>query len=298
MALRDSLEAAPQRSLKQLIEQSKGSLEAIMPQHLRGDIERFTTMVVNAYNRNDSLRECSPMSILHAVTDAMKLGLDPVTPSLGECYLVPFSKKATFMFGYKGMCKLALQSPLVERIHADLVYEDEINQGLFSLDMARGAIRHDFSLNVDRNVDSVRFAYALADLKDARNPEIVVVTLEELLATQAKALKGKSKPKENPWFTHPKRQFRKTAARRLLNGGTVPLSTSMAASALSRDEAMESGQEPEEVFKDTDAVVVTGAEPVINEHGEIIEVVAPDGITYTSDMMSEEEWAQLTEGMK
>ena len=75
--------------------------------------------------QNDKrLQDCEPRSIVGAAFCATVNGLS-ITPSLGQAYIVPFGKKATFQIGWKGLVQLAHRTGKYKTLHSGKVYEGE-----------------------------------------------------------------------------------------------------------------------------------------------------------------------------
>jgi recombination protein RecT len=103
----------------------QGKLAQLLPAHL--PVERFVQIVQNALIRQPALLACDANSIVRVCSQSAELGLE-LGGALGESYIVPFwnakkrSKVATFIAGYKGLIKLALDNPKIELIEARLVH--------------------------------------------------------------------------------------------------------------------------------------------------------------------------------
>lgn len=92
---------------------------------------RFIASITSAVGVNPALQECDAKSIIAGALLGESLNLSP-SPQLGQYYLVPFKKKATysrtgellepecskatFILGYKGMLQLAMRSGYYKKI--------------------------------------------------------------------------------------------------------------------------------------------------------------------------------------
>lgn len=85
----------------------------------------FMQSLLTIYNGDDKLRACDPVSILGAAGLAATLNL-PITPSLGQAYIVPYGNKATFQIGWKGLVQLAHRTGKYVALHSGVVHEGEI----------------------------------------------------------------------------------------------------------------------------------------------------------------------------
>lgn len=103
------------------MELAKKAEEVITP-------ERFTRMALSALNTTPKLAECTQMSFLAALMNAVQLGLEPNTP-LGQAYLIPYNNKGVlecqFQIGYKGLIDLSYRNPQMQVIQAQAVYEND-----------------------------------------------------------------------------------------------------------------------------------------------------------------------------
>lgn len=85
----------------------------------------FLSSVLTVVNSNNLLVNATPKSVLAAAATAASLDLS-VSPSLGECYIVPYKGQAAFQLGYKGIIALAQRSGKMKSIVMTPVYEGEI----------------------------------------------------------------------------------------------------------------------------------------------------------------------------
>jgi phage RecT family recombinase len=105
----------------------KAQLAEELPRHLTP--ERMLALAVGEFRRNPQLNQCSPASLISAIVDAGRLGLE-VDHNLGRAYLVPRRDKergleATLIVGYKGLLDLAYRSGMVAAIDTAAVYEGD-----------------------------------------------------------------------------------------------------------------------------------------------------------------------------
>jgi recombination protein RecT len=171
---------------------------------------------------------------------AGELGLEPASP-LGHFYMIPRNIKGTtqctHMIGYKGMCELARRSGFVKRINADIVYQDEIEQGLFSCSVEPPEIRHKWSPVIDRDQKNIVCAYAIAELSDGNMVQVVLTSQDIDHRRSRSSARG-----NGPWVTDYAAMARKSALRALLGGGLVPLSAEMSRALQADDEEIPSTQ--------------------------------------------------------
>jgi recombination protein RecT len=114
--------AAPagQLTVRQKVESQASQLARALPRDL--DPDRFVRLVLTELRTVAHLDECSWPSLAGAIMRSAELGLQPGS-TLGQCWYLPFKNKdgqyeASFVLGYKGIIKLALQSDEVESVVA------------------------------------------------------------------------------------------------------------------------------------------------------------------------------------
>ena len=88
----------------------------------------FMSSVISVANGNPQLRNAEPMSIIGAAMDAATMQLQ-VIPTLGQCYIIPYGKKAQFQVGYLGLLQLCQRSGQFKKILAAPVHEGEYVSG-------------------------------------------------------------------------------------------------------------------------------------------------------------------------
>jgi recombination protein RecT len=197
----------------------------VLPRHL--DPETMTRIVLVEGARNPKIGRCTAESIATTVMLASQLGLQPSSP-LGHFYLIPRNEKGPngdrvlrcgYVIGYRGYLELARRAGL--RMNAGVVYADEIERGSFSWTVEPPAIDHAGALGVRRTDDALVLAYAVAVDRDGHRYQLV---MDRQGIDEARGASGGGKV----WREHFASMARKTAIRRLLAGGLVPLSTELA----------------------------------------------------------------------
>lgn len=195
-------------------------------------VERFVRVCQTALRQTPKLASSTPESFMSALMQCAQLGLEPNTPQ-GLAYLVPYSNRQTnttecqIQIGYKGLLELMWRSGMVESINADVVYRQEIEQGLFEYESGmRVVLRHKINLLDDvRSGDDADIvaAYACATLKSGQ-VVVRVLTRKELDQARRMGSSGSS-----PWRDHYKSMALKTAIRRLASWvPTTPASEAIA----------------------------------------------------------------------
>ena len=199
------------------------------------DVDRFLQIAWGVVRQNPGLLDCKPDSILSAVAQGAQLGLS-FDPVLGQAFIVPYGKTATFQAGYRGLCQLAYRSKRVSRIFAEVVHKDD----KFEIVMGtEPKIIHVPNLTVNCEVEGDWIgAYAVATTVDG-------VTFSKFLST-AEILKRKNRSKAkdssySPWNSDPKEMYLKTPVRTLAKFLPLSPETEEAIRAAIADEYEDAG---------------------------------------------------------
>lgn len=173
--------------------------------------DRMVRLVLAAASKEPKLAECTPLSVLRSLMQAAELGLE-VCSGKNEGYLIPRwngkSKQleCTFLPGYQGLIRLAVDSGKIRNIEARVVYakdEFSVEYG----DIPR--IIHKPSFAKDRG--AIAAVYAVAFMPDgSRTFDVMPIHEVEEIRDRAKEKDGFS-----PWKTDFAEMARKTAVRRL-----------------------------------------------------------------------------------
>ena len=110
------------KTLAQFIEHMKPEIQRALPKHM--DADRIARIALTTLRSNPKLQSCDGRSFLAALMQSSQLGLEPNTP-LGEAYIIPYGKEASFQVGYKGLLSLAHRTGEYRTIYAMEVYEND-----------------------------------------------------------------------------------------------------------------------------------------------------------------------------
>lgn len=110
--------------LKAFAPQVLGQMNAALPRFLAGQGERMIRCLFTCCQKLPALLNCTPLSLFGGVIQAGQMGLELGAP-LGQAYLIPFGKEATFVLGYKGAVNLAFRSTLLASIPVNRVREGD-----------------------------------------------------------------------------------------------------------------------------------------------------------------------------
>ena len=169
--------------------------------------EAYERICLNALIRNwQDISQCSPPSVVMALTDAAQIGL---MPDGREGALVRFGDTLQFLPMVQGRRKLARQGLPGLNIRTRLVYRDDefaYEEG------AAPVLRHvPDLLSLSRDDDDIVFAYSIAQHRSWTTWEAEVMTRDEI-----NAIRGRARAQKGPWQTHYGEMARKTVEGRLL----------------------------------------------------------------------------------
>lgn len=191
---------------------AKEQLAAVASKHVTP--ERMLRLLGSALRTTPDLANCDPMTLLGALMTCASLGLEPNTP-LGHAYLIPFKNRRAgtvdvqLIIGYRGMIDLVRRSGVVRGMHADVVYQREVDEKTFSFCYGTGQHLRHTPLGGDKGAPV--YAYFYVQLEDGEMFD--VVPWEDILKVKASSQSGQ-RP-DSPWNKHIVEMAKKTAVRRL-----------------------------------------------------------------------------------
>lgn len=166
--------------------------------------------------REPKIAQCNPTSVALCLLLCARLGFEPGSP-LGHVYLIPYGGVLTPIVGYKGLLELLRRSAEVQHIEAGVVYQDELDRGLFTARFAPAEINHAWALDVDRSDEKLVAAYCSVVLTNGARQQ----TILDRKQIEARRGRGHDGP---AWRTDYAAMARKCPIRALLASGLVPLS--------------------------------------------------------------------------
>jgi recombination protein RecT len=209
-------------SIKQAMEAMAPQMAEVVPRHLSA--EKLMKVALGSIKKDSKLLECSVSSLLSCVMEASKLGLS-IGGILGEAHLVPFSREATLIIGYRGFVSLMRRGGDITTVRAVVVCEKDRFRYTEGLDPT---IEHEPSLLEDRGAPT--HVYAVAKWKDSDDCQFVVLGKQSVMKARAVS------KKQELWDQHPEAYWQKTAIRRLAK--LAPLDVD-AGDAIERDDSRE-----------------------------------------------------------
>lgn len=187
--------------------------------------ERLVRIALTEIRRVPALLECTRESLLGAVMQCAQLGLEPGT--LGQCWIIPYGKEATFVPGYRGLSQLAYRSGQITSIAGRAVFDGDV----FAYDFGQDEFTH--KPCGENDPSKLTHVYAVIHTKGGGRLWDVMTRadVEKVRARSAASTKG-------PWVTDYVEMAKKTVLRRLFK--IAPCSAEMNV-AMSLDDAADVG---------------------------------------------------------
>jgi recombination protein RecT len=208
-AKRESRSVTTQQSdLKTMIQSGefKSQIRNALPQ---GGLttERYISACLTALAYTPKLMQCTPASVLKALMESARFGLEPNSP-LGEAHLVPYGEKVEFLIAYRGMMKLAWNTGMIKTIDFDKVCE---NDGFVYKKGKEITFEHTPNMKDDRGLP---FAYyAVAGLMNG-GFALHIMNKDEIMKHGNRYSRSFSSP-SSPWQTDFDAMAYKTVIRQL-----------------------------------------------------------------------------------
>ncbi len=220
--------------------QTKGKLTRLLPPGTRMD--RFLQICFNEIRANPKLLTCRPESIVDAIGQTARLGLD-IGGSLGHAFLVPYGQECQFLIGYKGLKELAYRTGKVLSIEARTVYENDF----FEIEYGTNAHMIHRPTLIDQG-RSIAYS-AMATLENGT--KVYGVLTKNDIERIKKSARNSSSP-NSPWVTHEDEMSKKTAVRAICKMLPQFSNNDLLQEAISLDEKGEIGlQNNSQVFEST-----------------------------------------------
>lgn len=174
--------------------------------------------VVQAALADRKIAACDPTSIALSLVTCAELGLAP-NGALDLAYLIPRGRQCTVQIGYKGLAQLAHRAHPGATLSAHVVYAGDTFEVHLGTDDPR--IEHTPNLDADRSDAAIVAAYAC--MRTAAGG-LVFEWLDRRQIDERRKAGGGNSP---AWRGHYAAMARKSAIRKLLMGGLVPLSADL-----------------------------------------------------------------------
>lgn len=196
--------ASPRKDMRDLITRNWPRMAAVLPKHM--DPDRMMQLAISTMNKNPKLLNCTPASILGCLMTASSLGLEPNDVNgLGQAYIIPYGNTATYISGYRGLYKLALNSGEIQSITVEAVYEGDE----FEYQMGDDAkIVHVPDLSAEHTYDKLVCCYCITRFNNGGIQRTVMSKAE--IEKRRNVSKAKA---SGPWKDWPDEMAKKTVIR-------------------------------------------------------------------------------------
>lgn len=262
------------RTARALFQQMRPQFEMALPRHV--GVDRFLRMALTAVQKTPKLLDCTTESLLSALLESARLGLEPGTK---QAAIVPYGDKATFIAQWQGLVELMYRSGQITSVVADFIHEND--RWAYRVG-DNGTFFHEPDL-LAKDRGPVVLVYAYAEIKGGGRSKIVTLNrwqAEEIRNEYSKAYQLAEKHRRddpedftrNPgkgwfnstWHTEFDAMWRKSAVRRLSDW--VPQSPELVELIQRENEAGESELpdfdfEGEAIFDSDDVPDAGAAEP-------------------------------------
>jgi phage RecT family recombinase len=194
--------------MEMLVHERKDKLVTLMPEGVRDEDKFLTKVAIDASmlcKQNSRLADCSPMSMMSGVMEAVRHGLSFANR---DCYLVPYGKTAQFILGAPGIAKILYRTGLFNRIEYETVRSNdhfEYKQG--------SEVKLEFA-KAEKNRGEVRCSYALAVMKDGTQ-HMYLCSHDDLMNIRNSSKNFKESDPSNPYNKWADEMFAKAPMKRL-----------------------------------------------------------------------------------
>jgi recombination protein RecT len=103
---------------RDLLASMQDEFDAALPKILPVDL--FMRVALTGFRKTPELLACSRRSLLGALLETARLGLEPCTE---QAYLIPYKQECTLVIGYQGYVQLMYRTGQVEQVEAEMIYE-------------------------------------------------------------------------------------------------------------------------------------------------------------------------------
>lgn len=236
----------------------KDEFATALPKHVGTD--RFLRMAVTCMRKNPQLLDCDPPSVIAALMEAARLGLEPGTK---QAAIVPFGKQATFIAQWQGLVELMYRSGQVTSVTAEFIYEAD--EWEYTVGDGGTFWHRPNILAADRG--KILLAYAFAEIKGGGRSRVIILSRREAEEIRDEFSKNYQRAEKNrrgnpqqfaehpewgkfnsTWHTHFDAMWRKSCVRRLADW--VPQSPELRELLMRENEAGEMRDAAEQIVPD------------------------------------------------
>ena len=170
--------------------------------------KRYISSCLTAIAVQPKLLQCKPVSVLKAMMESARYGLEPNSP-LSEAALIPYGQEVNFLIEYRGMMKLAWNTGLLKSLDFDNVCDNDD----FEYKKSHNGITFSHTPNLRGNRSDSYAYYAIAELKSG-GVAFQVMSKDDIIKHAKQFSKGFAH-KSSPWQTDCDAMAYKTVIRQL-----------------------------------------------------------------------------------
>lgn len=227
--------ATPIDNIKGYIQGQWPKIAKVLPKHMSP--ERMMQLAISTINKNPKLADCSVESVLSCFMTASALGLEPNDVNgLGQCYIIPYGRKATFIPGYRGLYKLALNSGEIQSITVEVVYKGDEFEYTLGDD---AHITHKPSMEADHKPENMICAYCITRFNNG-GIQRTVMSKADIERRRKESQTGKRS--DSPWVKWYEEMAKKTVMRAASKTWPLQSEKSQAFQEVTSADEMEGGR--------------------------------------------------------
>jgi recombination protein RecT len=189
--------------------------------------ERLARVFLAATARSPAILDCSKESTANALLLCSQLGLEPNTPA-GHVYLIPYGKELQAQIGYKGLLELVRRTGQVLRVNAQVFYRQEVESGAIKVSLEPPTVEHEWT-GAEYGSEDIAGAYCVIHTRNGAVYQEIMGRSD--IEKTRKRNPAVAKGARSAWDTDYDRMARKSVIKRLINGGSVPISAEMLTSS-------------------------------------------------------------------
>jgi recombination protein RecT len=167
----------------------------------------FLSSIISLVSSSTNFDGVDPNTIMMGAMQAATLDL-PINPNLGFAYIIPYSGKAQFQIGAKGLVQLALRTGQYQTINTTEVYEGEL--------ISRNRLTGEIIIDGDKKASEKVIGYVAFFRLTNGFEKSLYMSVVELEAHGKRYSKSFNNP-SGPWKTNPHAMMLKTPLKLLLS---------------------------------------------------------------------------------
>lgn len=167
----------------------------------------YLASIISLVSSSTNFDGVDPNTIMMGAMQAATLDL-PINPNLGFAYIIPYSGKAQFQIGVKGITQLALRTGMYQTINTTEVYEGEL--------ISRNRLTGEIIIDGDKKSSDKIIGYVAYFKLNNGFEKSFYMSIDELEAHGKRYSKSYNNP-SGPWKTNKHAMMLKTPLKLLLS---------------------------------------------------------------------------------